>query len=164
MGRQSRRRFLAGVIVFLVLWVGFSGCSNAESEKQTSNRSAPETSMKDVEKEANEAAEAVKNYAGQQKDQFMDKAKTALDEADQRISSFRQEMQSRWDEMDKQAREKAEETLKTMKEKREVLKEKLEQMKKNSAEAWGKMKKDLQESYEALKKSMESTDNKEIYI
>jgi len=164
MGRQWRRMFLAGIIVFWVLAGCFSGCSNAESEKQTSNGSAPETSMKDVEKEAGEAAEAVKNYAGQQKDEFMDKAKTALDEADQRISSFRQEMQSRWDEMDKQAREKAKEALKTMKEKREVLKEKLEQMKKNSAEAWEKMKKDLQESYEALKKSMESTDNKEIYI
>jgi len=156
MGRRWKRMALVGAIVFLGIGVWLSGCGDAESDQ--------ETSMSDVRKEAGEAAETVKDYAGQQQEKFMNKAKTALDEADQRISAFKEEMAAKWDDMDQQAREKARETLETMKEKRRALMEKLEELKKSSADAWEKLKKDLWDSYEALKESMESTEKKEIYI
>ena len=160
MTNHLQRLFFWGLLVLGLIGICFPGCSQQESASETDQK----TSMQDVQKEAGDAARAVKEYAGQQKGRFMEEARTALDKMDQRIAEFQQEIDKKWGEMDQEARRKTEKAMETMKEKREVLSKKLKELKDSSAEAWEQLKKDFWESYESLKDSMESTEEEVTYI
>jgi len=157
---HRRQLFFWAMLGFCLIGLFFGGCSESTSESESDQKG----NMQDIRKEAGEAAQAAKEYAGQQKGKFMEEAKTALEAMDKRLAEFKREIESKWSEMDEDSRQKAEKALNTMKEKREALSKKIKELKDSSAEAWEKMKKDFWESYESLKDSIQSKEEEVTYI
>src|SRR6056297_190198 len=153
---MRRQALYWAIIAFCLAGLWLAGCGGSESEEQTG--------IQDVQEEAGEGAKAAKEYAGAQKDRFMDEAKAALEKTDRRIAEFKAKIESKWDEMDREARQKAEKAMDTMKAKRETLSKKIDEFKDSSAEAWDKMKKDFWETYRSLKDSIERTEESVTYI
>ncbi len=163
MVNQRQRLFLGCAFIFCLMGISLFGCTEPapEPDQQTTLQEAQpapdqKTSLEDVQKEAGEAAQAAKQYAEAQKDKFMEEAKTAMEEMDQKISELKTEMEKKWNEMDQEARQQAEKALEAMKENREELSKKLKALKDGSAEAWEKLKNDFWETYESFKESTQS--------
>ena len=133
------------ILIFLFSFMFFAaGCGDSEEQ----------TGLQDVKEKASETAQGVKDYAGDQKNKFMNEAEKELEDINDQVDKIEKKMESNWDEMDQAARQRAKETLAALKEKQKALSEKLSELKENSAEAWKDAKTGFQDSYEALKKSL----------
>jgi methyl-accepting chemotaxis protein len=102
------------MVLFSVMLIA-SGCGESEEK----------TGMQDIKEKTSETAEAVKDYAGEQKSEFMDEANNALEDVNEQIDKLGKKIEANWDEMDQAARDQAEETLGALKEKQKTLSEEL---------------------------------------
>ena len=107
-------------------------------------------SMQDVKKEVSEAAEAIKHYSADQRDEAVNKAKAVLDSLDAKIDKLQATIEQKWGKMDQAARGKAQAALDDLKEQRKRLAESYDAMKRSSAGAWEHVKKGFSDSYADL--------------
>ena len=107
-------------------------------------------SMQDVKKEVSEAAEAIKHYSADQRDEAVNKAKAVLDSLDAKIDKLQATIEQKWGKMDQTARGKAQAALDDLKEQRKRLAESYDAMKRSSAGAWEHVKKGFSDSYADL--------------
>lgn len=140
------------MIVFALLGAGaLSHASEHDGSKAEPEKISTET----VRQKLNEAAEAIKNYSADKKDEAAIKAKAALDELDQRINILEKQIDRDWDKMDKAARVQARNNLKTLREKRLQAAEWYGALKNSSAEAWEQMKQGFLNAYKSLRSDWE---------
>ena len=85
--------------------------------------------------------QALKGYTADQRDEAIQKTKTALDNLDSRIDELETNIDNNWDRMDKAAREKARANLKALHKQRTELAEWYGSLKSSSADAWEHTKK-----------------------
>lgn len=116
------------------------------------------TSAKEAGKKITDAADAIKNYTADKRDEAAKKAKAALDELDVRINALEERIDKNWDSMDKTAREQARSALKTLHEQRVQVAEWYGGLKNSSAKAWGHMKKGFSDSYRSLRHAWEKAE------
>ena len=83
------------------------------------------TTGKDVCKEIDETAHAIKNYSVEQRDEALKNAKSVLADADARIEHLESDMSRNWDKMNASARKHAQETMKTLRQQRQDLSQQL---------------------------------------
>jgi len=116
------------------------------------------TTAGDVKKEVGDAAEAIKDYTADQRDEAIKKTKAALDDLDARIDRLEAETREKWGEMDQAARERATAALRTLRKERERVAEWYGGLQHGSAEAWGRVKQGFSEAYERLKATWQKTE------
>jgi len=119
---------------------------------------AGQTTLGDVKKETADAAEAIKNYTAEQRDEAVKKTKAALDDLDQRIDRLEAKIRDKWGEMDQAARDKATTALRALRQERERVAEWYGGLQHGSAEAWDRVKQGFSEAYEKLKASWQKTE------
>jgi len=134
-------------VILTALWIA--------APVSCANRSSPEKPSEDVEREAEEAAEAIRDYSIEERDEALQQGREALDDVDSRIRSLRGRISEQWDEMEPEARSQARETLKALQRQRSELARWLDELRTSSAGAWGEVKRGFVRSYEDLRRSFE---------
>jgi chromosome segregation ATPase len=113
-------------------------------------KSADKTTMQEVKQKMVDAADVIKDYSADQRDEAIDKVKATLDDLDARIDRLQTRIDSKWDQMNQAARQEAKATLKGLKEKRNEVAEWYGGLKYSSSAAWEDVKKGFSTSYKAL--------------
>ncbi|PWB58431.1 MAG: hypothetical protein C3F18_02470 [Nitrosomonadales bacterium] len=108
------------------------------------------TTAKEVRQEMADAAEAIKNYTADKRDEAAVKLRAALVALDARIEAMEARIDKNWDKMDKVAREQARNTLKALRKQRVEVAEKFGSLQNSTASAWEHMKKGFTDAYESL--------------
>ena len=112
--------------------------------------SEEKTSIKEVKQETQDLIQALGAYSADQRDEAVQRAKTALHNLDERIDALEKRIDDHWDQMNKAAREKARVNLKALRMQRNKVAEWYGSMKTSSAGAWEHMKKGFSDAYKAL--------------
>jgi hypothetical protein len=115
--------------------------------------SGNKTTAKDVYRNVDETGQAIKNYTVAQRDEAVNKAKTALNDLDVRIGRMERKLDNEWDRMDQAARKKTRATLIALRRERNEAAEWYGGLKHSSAESWEQVKAGFVKSYEVLKES-----------
>jgi len=116
---------------------------------------ADKTTTKEVKQKVAEAAEAIKNYSVDQRDEAVKKAKVALDDLDARIDRMESQLNKKWDQMDQTTRKKARATLTALRKQRSELAEWYGGLKHSSSNAWEDVKKGFLNSYRELREAFD---------
>jgi gas vesicle protein len=117
------------------------------------------TTVKSVQQEAQDLLEALKDYTADQRDEAIERSKTALDILDRRIDELETDIADNWDQMSSAAREKTRESLKTLRKKRNDVAEKYGSLKASSTSAWEEMKQGFSDAYEDLSDAWAKSEN-----
>ncbi len=117
-------------------------------------RAAENTGLDEVEEKISAAAEALKKYSVQQREQATARLGELLAELDAMIESLEQRLTDEGAKMDRLARDKARATLQRLREERTRLAEWYGGMKYSSAGAWEQIQKGLDESFDAFSEAM----------
>ena len=113
---------------------------------------APEgkVSPGEVKQELRDAADAIRRYAADQRQEALKKAEELLNDLDRRIEETETQLDEKWDQMSTAARERAKETLKALRQSRTELAEWYGGLKHSSDGAWEQMKKGFSDAYTDL--------------
>jgi len=112
--------------------------------------SEEKTSIKEVKQETQDLIQALGAYTADQRDEAVQRAKTALHKLDERIDALETRIDNNWDQMNKAAREKARANLKALRKQRTEAAEWYGSLKTSSADAWEQIKKGFSDAYKAL--------------
>lgn len=112
--------------------------------------SEEKTSIKEVKQETQDLIQALGAYTADQRDEAVQRAKTALNNLDKRIDALEKRIDDNWDQMNKAAREKARANLKALRKQRNEVAEWYGSLKTSSAGAWEHIKKGFSDAYKAL--------------
>lgn len=112
----------------------------------------------EIRKETRELLAALKTYTASQRDEALEKIKTAQDNLDRRIEALEREISENWNEMDQAAREKSRASLKALREQRILVAEYYGSLKSGSTAAWGHIKEGFSNAYRALHQAWEDAE------
>jgi len=147
---------LNGTIAFAFMVVGMAILAGAPLCHAETDRD--DTSIEDVKRETKELLQTLKAYSVEQRDEAIQKTKTALDHLDKRIDALEARIDRDWDKMDTTAREKARANLKTLREQRAQVAEWYGKLKDSSVEAWEHVKRGFSDAYRALTDAWETSE------
>jgi hypothetical protein len=116
------------------------------------------TSAMEVRQEVADAADAIKDYGADKRDEAAAKARAALDELDGHIDDIEKRIDKNWDKMDQAAREQARDTLSALRKQRVEVAEWYGSLKNSTAEAWGHMKQGFSSAYQSLRRAWEKAE------
>jgi len=142
--KRGRRIRIAMVFMFTWMALFLTGSNGVAGE--TDDKAA----LKKAKKEVAEAAQAIKNYSANQRDEALSKVKSALDALDAAIDRLQASIDREWDQMSQASRDKARATMKKLNEQRNQVAEWYGGMKHSSAGAWDQMKKGFSDAYQSL--------------
>jgi hypothetical protein len=143
--QKSRKAFL------MFITAAFFAMGSVSLAAQTSTHG---TTTKDVKEKTEEAAQAIKDYSVNQRDEAVKKAKAAMDKLDARINSMESELDKKWSQMDESAREKGRASLTALRKQRDEVAEWYGGLKHSSRKAWEDVKKGFLKSYQELRESL----------
>ena len=132
-------------LVFIT--VVFFAMGSVSFAAQTSTH---EAGTKDVKEKVTDAARAIEQYAVDQRDEAVKKAKSALDDLDAFIDSMESQLNKKWDQLDQSAREKARAALTALRKQRSEVAEWYGGLKHGASNAWEDVKKGFLKSYQGL--------------
>lgn len=115
-------------------------------------------SVEEIRKETRELLAALKTYTVNQRDEAIEKIKTAQDNLDRRIETLERKIAKDWNEVDQAARDKSLAALQALRQQRTEVAEYYGSLKTSSAAAWGHIKQGFTAAYDALHKSWEKAE------
>jgi hypothetical protein len=113
------------------------------------------TTATEVKQKAAETYEALKDYTLEQRDEAVAAAEEKLVTLDKKIDAMQNDLDARWQAMNKATREKTRETIHKLKKEREDVAEWYGGMRHSSAEAWEEVKKGFADSYDRLERAFQ---------
>ena len=138
-------------IFLLITLFGIAPLSHAET-------SSEKTSIEEVKQETQDLIQTIKAYTADQRDEAIQKTKSALENLDKRIDSLETRIDNNWDNTNKTAREKVRLNLKALRKQRIKVAEWYGSLKNSSADAWEHMKKGFSDAYQALYDAWEKSE------
>lgn len=139
-----------------MLVITLIGCTDSSEDKKVI--SEDKTSIKEVKQETQELIQALGTYTADQRDEAIERTKTALDELDKRIDALETRIDNNWDQMNKAAREKARANLKALRKQRTEVAEWYGRLETSSADAWEHTKKGFSDAYKNLSDAWETSE------
>ena len=121
--------------------------------------SAAQPSAEAVKEKVSEAAEAIKNYSVEQRNQALKKAQALLDDLDARIEPMESRLNDKWGQMDQTTRQKMVDTLTALRKQRNEAAEWYGGLKHSSGNAWEDVKKGFLNSYHDLQNTFDKARN-----
>jgi len=134
-------------VIIAVVSVVFIFQADALFASQTSN---DKTTKKEVKQEVADAAEAIKEYTVDQRDQALKKVKSILNDLDKRIDKLENKIDNKKEQMTSATRQKIKGTLKNLREQRNEVAEWYGGLKHSSADAWEEMKKGFSNAFSSF--------------
>ena len=146
-------RMIGRIVLVSMMSIGFVMVS-----KGMAYAASDSSSLNNVKKEVAEAAESIKRYSVDQRDEAIEKAKAVMDSLDAKIDKLRSSIEKDWDKMDQAARHRASATLDKLETQRRQLAESYTALKESSASAWGDVKNGFSDSYTNLHEAWEKAE------
>lgn len=109
-----------------------------------------DASIEEIQQQTRELLQALKSYGADQRDEALQKIRSAQNSLDRRIESLEREIANTWDQMDQAAREKALASLQALRQQRTLVAEYYGSLKTSSTAAWGRIKQGFSSAYGAL--------------
>lgn len=128
------------------------------SQDQPSVHKSGKTTATNVPRDVENAAETIKDYTADKRDEAAKNAKAALDALDARIEAMEARIDKNWDKMDKTTREHARNTLDALRKQRLQAAEWYGGLKNSSVAAWEHMKKGFSDAYNSLRRASEKAE------
>jgi acyl-CoA reductase-like NAD-dependent aldehyde dehydrogenase len=147
--RMKNLREAARVLVIAVIAL-FSVAPHSLAAGTTTQ----ETTAKDVQKEMEDAAHAIKAYSVEQKDDALKKAQQVLEDLDETIAQLETNLHDNWNRMDEASRQKARETLTYLRAKRNEVAEWYGGLKHSSSNSWDHVKTGFADSFKVFSESL----------
>jgi hypothetical protein len=139
------------VAVFLALW---SASAMATGQDPGAGAAQEETRRERMDKEVEEAVEAIRAYSAEQRDEAMERAQASMAEIDRRIDALQDDMDRRRDGMDDAARDRSREAMSDLRQRRQRLSDWYDRMRHGSGKAWSDVKEGFAGSYRALSEAL----------
>ena len=155
---KSRKRTMKYWAMALVFFVFIPGTVLHDAENK--QKKDGKTEMAQVQQEADDTLQAIKDYSIDKKDQVMAKAKDVLDKMDVKIDELEKQSSEQWQDMSEASREKSRQALRELRKKRNDIAEWYGGMKHSSAAAWNDMKKGFIDSYHSLQQAFDKASEK----
>ena len=140
--KSAKMNFYSAVAILITV-LGFAPLCYAQT-------SGDKTSINEIKQETQELIQALKSYGADQRDEAIQKTKTALDNLDKRIDALETHIDNNWDKMNKTARKKARASLKSLRQQRIKVAEWYGRLKNSSDDAWEHIKKGFSNAYRAI--------------
>jgi uncharacterized protein YukE len=144
------RRVCAGVLG-IALCALFISCAGETSEEESS---AEQTTAEEVKKEVAEAAEAIKDYSLDKREEAVKQAEMMLEELDERISKLETEFKAQSEEFSQTAQKEMQMKLEELRQQRRAVSVRYEALKGGSEEAWEETKEGFSDAYDAIRASL----------
>jgi hypothetical protein len=120
------------------------------------------TKSEDVEKEVDEAAEAIRNYTVERRDEAIARTSEAMADTDRRIDRLQDQTNEQWSRMNEAARRRSQAAMADIRRRRGDAAEWVGAMRQSSTEAWSEVRTGFVKSYrdlaEAVRKAREQFD------
>ncbi len=140
------------IILAVMLLLNAGACFAKTHEEST-------PSAKEVQKQAAETYETIKNYTIDQRDEALATMNKQLESVDAKIDEMSQEVDDRWQSMSKASREKSREMMRKLNKARQDVAEWYGGMQHSSTEAWQEVKEGYADSYKRLQQAFDSAQN-----
>jgi hypothetical protein len=114
--------------------------------------------VNEVRQKAGDAAESIRNYSVDKRNEAAKKAKAALDVLDSRIDALEMRIYHDWEKMDKAGREQARQTMEALHQKRVEVAEWYGGLKYSTAHSWEHMKHGFVDAYKSLRNKSEDAE------
>ncbi|MFT5657300.1 MAG: hypothetical protein ACI9KN_000573 [Gammaproteobacteria bacterium] len=137
----------------LVLLVGLA-VSSACFAQSSDNR----TSVAQIQEETRELLQALKTYTAAQRDEAIQKIKTAQINLDRRIEVLEKKIAKSWEETDQTTRDRSLATLQALRQQRTQVAEYYGSLKTSSTAAWGHFKEGFSTAYGELHKAWQKAE------
>lgn len=155
---RCRKTNLCSLMWMFIALLGITLIGVTDSSADKKVVSEDNTSVKEVKKETQDLIQALDNYTAEQRDEALERIKTALDELDKRIDTLETHVDNNWDQMNKAAREKSRANLKELRKQRTKVFEVYSRLKTSSADAWEDVKKGFSDAYKKLSNTWEKSE------
>jgi phage shock protein A len=144
-------KYLCAFVLMVTATFGIIALSYAEA-------SGDKASIEKVKQETRDLIEVLKAYTADNRDEAIQKAKSALEKLDKRIDALETRIDNNWDNMNAAAREKARASLTALRKQRIKVAEWYGSLKSSSVDAWEHMKKGFSDAYEAFSDAWEKAE------
>jgi hypothetical protein len=145
------------VVALAVMWLPMV---NAQQNPPVSDDSR--TKAEDVEKEVDEAAEAIRSYTVERRNEAVARTSEAMAETDRRIDRLQDQTNERWSRMNEATRQRSQAAMADIRRRRGDAAEWVGGMRHSSTEAWSEVRAGFVKSYrdlaEAVRKAREQFD------
>jgi hypothetical protein len=121
-------------------------------------QSEDKTTIKEVQQELQDAAEAIKDYSVDQRDEAVAKMRAALEDLDARIDRIETQVEAKKDYLTREAMQKWKATRKALRKQRTEVAEWLGGLRHSSNEAWEDVKKGFSDAYRDLYDAFEKAE------
>lgn len=133
--------------IVLAGWLPLAG---AQEQPPPQTDDARQVQREDVQKEVEEAIEAVRGYSADRNREALARARDSLARADRRMAQLEREMNERWGRMSTATRQRNQETVAQLRSQRLEVAEWIGAMKHSSGDAWEEVKTGFAGSYRAF--------------
>ena len=114
--------------------------------------------MAEIKQETQELIQALSSYSAAQRDEAIQKSKSALKKLDSRIDELEARIDDNWDKMNTAARQKARDSLRALRKQRIRVAEWYGSLKNSTVNAWDHMKEGFSDAYKVLSDAWEKSE------
>lgn len=144
------------LMLVALLLITLTNCTDTSEEKKAIPED--ETSINEVKQETQDLIQTLEAYTADQRDEAVQRARTALSNLDERVDALEKRIDGNWNQMNEAAREKARANLEALRKQRNQVAESYESMKASSVDAWDHMKDGFSDAYKALADAWEKSE------
>lgn len=146
MNKCMRIWLFAAFFLLAICLAGHQAMAQGNEKKDT-------VTMEQVEQEVADAAEAIKDYSAEQRDEATKEVEEALRVLDDRMQELQASIDAQWDDMSVTARKKARQTMDYLSEQRNKVAEWYGGLRHGSDQAWEEMKMGFSNAWGELEKA-----------
>lgn len=139
--------------------VGLAACGQDDGADDATVDAEGTTTVEDVTRETEEALQAARRLAEQERAEFLAEAERDLKGLRARMQVLSDDIQSRMDEFDADARERWRETLEDLEEEREDAAEEFDRLESASGDAWNEIRDGFVSAYEQFSAELEAAES-----
>lgn len=118
-------------------------------------------SAAEVRQKLGSAADAIKRYSADKRDEAAQKAKVALDLLDRRMDALETEIDRNWERMDAAARARSREAMRALQDERVEVAEWYGSLKSSTASAWEETRQGFVRAYQSLQRDWENAERQQ---
>ncbi|AAZ96919.1 hypothetical protein Tbd_0966 [Thiobacillus denitrificans ATCC 25259] len=118
-------------------------------------------SAAEVRQKLGSAADAIKRYSADKRDEAAQKAKVALDLLDRRMDALETDIDRNWERMDAAARARSREAMRALQDERVEVAEWYGSLKSSTASAWEETRQGFVRAYQALQRDWENAERQQ---
>lgn len=118
-------------------------------------------SAAEVRQKLGSAADAIKRYSADKRDEAAQKAKAALDLLDRRMDALETEIDRNWERMDAAARTRSREAMRALQDERVEVAEWYGSLKSSTASAWEETRQGFVRAYQSLQRDWENAERQQ---